>query len=160
MYFMDPVYEEDLVKQNEARERKFQNLKSNITSDVAERMIAITKKYPGMPQSLSLSAAMAGANPESKALEDIADKYAVNQAEYGKKAWELASTDANGEYLYPEHQDMTLNIGKALKGDAELGIWGLLALESFGEKIRMLNRQRKYVADLMFYDYIVVIFIQ
>ena len=32
MYFMDPVYEEDLVKQNEARQRKFQNLKSNITS--------------------------------------------------------------------------------------------------------------------------------
>ena len=30
MYFMDPVYEEDLVKQNEARQRKFQNLKSNI----------------------------------------------------------------------------------------------------------------------------------
>jgi len=135
MYFMDPVYEEDLVKQNEARERKFQNLKSNITSDVAERMIAITKKYPGMPQSLSLSAAMAGANPEGKALEDIADKYAVNQADYGKKAWELASTDANGEYLYPEHQDMTLNISKALKGDAELWIWGMLALESFGEKI-------------------------
>ena len=152
MYFMDPVYEEDLVKQNEARQRKFQNLKSNITSDVAERMIAITKKYPGMPQSLSLSAAMAGVNPEGKALEDIADKYAINQADYGKKAWELASTDANGEYLYPEHQDMTLNIGKALKGDAELGIWALLALESFGEKIRMLNRQRKYVADLMFYD--------
>ena len=152
MYFMDPVYEEDLVKQNEARERKFQNLKSNITSDVAERMIAITKKYPGMPQSLSLSAAMAGANPEGKALEDIADKYAVNQAEYGKTAWEIASTDANGEYLYPEHQDMTLNIGKALKGDAELGIWAMLGLMSMGETLSMLNRQAKYVNDLRFYD--------
>ena len=152
MYFMDPVYEEDLVKQNEARQRKFLNLKSNITSDVAKRMIAITQKYPGMPQSLSLSAAMTGVNPEGKALEDVADRYAINQAEYGKKAWELASTDASGEYLYPEHQDMTLNIGKALKGDAEIGIWALLALESFGEKIRMINRQRKYVADLVFYD--------
>ena len=152
MYYPDPIFEEDLAKQNEARDRKFKNLKKNMTSDVAKSMIAITQKYPGMPQSLSISAALTGANPESKAMEDVADKYALNQAEYGKKVWELASTDVNGEYLYPEHQDMTLNISKALKGDAELGIWGALALESFGEKIRMLNRQRKYVADLMFYD--------
>jgi len=152
MYFPDPVFEEDLLKQNEARQKKFTDIKNNLNVDIAQRMIEISKKYPNLPKSALTSMSMVGANPDSKAVEDVADRYAVNQAEYGKKAWELASTDANGEYLYPEHQDMTVNLLKAVKGDAEIGIWALLAVESFGEKIRKINRQRKYVADLMFYD--------
>ena len=152
MYFPDPVYEEDLLKQNEARDRKFKNLKDNISSNEVTNLINITKKYPNLPKGLATPIAILGVNPESPAVESIADKYAVKQAEAGKTAWELASTDANGEYLYPEHQDMTVNLLKAVKGDAEIGIWALLAVESFGEKIRMLNRQRKYVADLMYYD--------
>ena len=152
MYFPDPVYEEDLLKQNEARDRKFKNLKDNISSNEVTNLINITKKYPNLPKGLATPIAMLGVNPESPAVESIADKYAVKQAEAGKTAWELASTDANGEYLYPEHQDMTVNLLKAVKGDAEIGIWALLAVESFGEKIRMLNRQAKYVADLWYYD--------
>ena len=152
MYFPDPVYEEDLLKQNEARNTKWQNLKKNVTVDVAKNLIAISKKFPNLPKGLLTPMAMLGVNPESPAVENIADKYSVKQAEAGKTAWELASTDANGEYLYPEHQDMTLNLKKALSGDAELGIWALLAIESAGEKIRKINRQQKYVADLMFYD--------
>ena len=152
MFFPDPIFEQDLLKQNEARNTKWQNLKSNVTVDVAKTLEQLSQKYPNLPKGLAVPMAMTGVNPESPAVEQVADKYAINQADYGKKAWELASTDANGEYLYPEHQDMTLNIKKALKGDAELGIWALLALESFGEGVRMLNRQRKYVADLMFYD--------
>jgi len=130
MYFPDPVYEEYLLKQNEARNTKWQNLKKNVTVDVAKNLIAISNKFPNLPKGLLTPMAMLGVNPESPAIENIADKYAVKQAEAGKTAWELASTDANGEYLYPEHQDMTVNLLKAVKGDAEIGIWALLAVES------------------------------
>ena len=41
MYFPDPVYEEDLLKQNEARDTKFQNLKKNLSIDIAKNLIAI-----------------------------------------------------------------------------------------------------------------------
>ena len=53
MYFPDPVYEEDLLKQNEARDTKFQNLKKNLTIDIAKNLIAISKKFPNYGYVLS-----------------------------------------------------------------------------------------------------------
>ena len=142
MYFPDPVYEEDLLKQNEARIENLKILKDNISSNRVTNLINITKKYPNLPKGLATPIAMLGVNL-NPAVESIAkDKYAVKQAETGKNC--RASTDANGEYLYPG-TDMTVNLLKAVKGDAEIGM-GFTCCRNFG-KIRMLNRQAKYVAD-------------
>ena len=152
MFFPDPIFEQSQVANNVARNKKFKNLKENLNDVDPQRLIAFTQKYPNAPQSLLIGFTQVGADPNSAAVEEVVDRYSISQSEQAAKQWELASTDGQGNALMPEHQDMTLNLAKALKGDAQLGVWALLGFESMGEKVIKINRQLKYVADLHAYD--------
>ncbi len=152
MYFPDPIFEQSQVANNVARNKKFKDLKKNLNDVDPQRLIAFTNKFPNAPQSLLIGFTQVGADPESPAVEEIVDRYSISQSEAAAKQWELASKDGQGNQLMPEHQDMTLNLAKALKGDAQLGVWALLGFESMGEKVIKINRQLKYVADLHAYD--------
>lgn len=152
MFFPDPIFEQSQVANNVARNKKFKNLKKNLNDVDPQRLIAFTQKYPNAPQSLLIGFTQVGADPNSAAVEEVVDRYSISQSEQAAKQWELASTDGQGNALMPEHQDMTLNLAKALKGDAQLGVWALLGFESMGEKVIKINRQLKYVADLHAYD--------
>jgi hypothetical protein len=152
VFFPDPIFEQSQVASNVARNKKFKNLKENLNDVDPQRLIAFTQKYPNAPQSLLIGFTQVGADPNSAAVEEVVDRYSISQSEQAAKQWELASSDGQGNPLMPEHQDMTLNLAKALKGDAQLGVWALLGFESMGEKVIKINRQLKYVADLHAYD--------
>jgi hypothetical protein len=152
VFFPDPIFEQSQVANNVARNNKFKNLKQNLSDVDPQNLIAFTKKFPNAPQSLLIGFTQVGADPNSTAVEEIVDRYSISQSEQAAKQWELASTDGQGNSLMPEHQDMTLNLAKVFKGDAQLGVWALLGFESMGEKIIKINRQLKYVADLHAYD--------
>ena len=89
--------------------------------------------------------AMLGVNPESSSFEAVANKFSNAQVDNETKAWEIASTDLEGNPLVPENQDMVFNFFDAIRFKEQLGIWALLGFESMGEKVRKINRQLQYV---------------
>ena len=152
MIFPDPIFEETVVRNNEARQNKFTDLKKNLLKTNAESLVAITRKYPNLPKALAVPMAMLGVNPNSSSVEAVANKFGNAQIDNESKAWEIASTDLEGNPLIPENQDMVFNFTDALRGKEQLGIWALLGFESMGEKVRKINRQLQYVEDLLHYD--------